>query len=75
MKHTAEGDYILVAVPVSRNYKVTKDNGIGGKVIFNEDDSAGANGQYTLNIDGVDYALYGEMLLGQGEMFIYVDEQ
>ena len=75
MKDTAEGDYILVAVPVSRNYKVTKDDGIGGKAIFYENDSAGANGQYTLNIDGVDYALYGEMLLSPGQMFIYVDEQ
>ena len=72
---TLEGDYILVAVPVARNYVVTKDNGIGGKVSFNEDDSAGANGQYTLNIDGIDYALYGEMLLAPGQMFIYVDEQ
>ena len=74
-KDTAKGDYIVIAVPSSKNFIVTKDDGIGGKATFCEDDSAGANGQYTLNIDGVDYALYGEMLISPGQMFIYVDEQ
>ena len=74
-KDTAESDYILVAVPSSSNYIVTKDNGIGGKVIFNEDDIAGANGQYLLNIDGVEYKLYGEVLLSPAQIFIYIDEQ
>ena len=36
-------DYLIVAVPKSKNYKVTKDNGIGGKVMWNEDIS-GSNG-------------------------------
>lgn len=72
---TAEGDYLVVAVPSSSNYVVTKDNGIGGKVIFKEDDAAGANGQYLLNIDGINYRLYGEVLLSPAQIFIYIDEQ
>ena len=74
-KDTATGDYLLVAVPSSSNYVVTKDNGIGGKVVFNEDDAAGANGQYLLDIDGVEYKLYGEVLLSPVQIFIYVDER
>ena len=68
---TADGDYIVVLVPTAKNYKVTKDNGIGGKVIFDED-TAGANG-IELSVNTVSYKLYGEMLISQGEYFIYVD--
>ena len=68
---TAEFDYIIVAVPASKNYTVTKDNGLGGKMAFDED-SAGANGVH-ITINNVPCKLYGEMLLSQGQMFIYVD--
>ena len=68
---TADFDYIIVAVPASKNYTVTKDNGIGGKVIFDED-TAGANG-IDITINSLPYKLYGEMLLTQGKMYIYVD--
>ena len=68
---TAEMDYIIMAVPASKNYKVTKDNGIGGKVIFDEE-TAGANG-IDITINNVACKLYGEMLLSPGEMFLYVD--
>ena len=68
---TAEFDYTIVAVPTSKNYTVTKDNGFGGKMAFDED-SAGANG-IDITINNVACKLYGEMLLSQGEMFIYVD--
>ena len=68
---TAEMDYIIVAVPASKNYTVTKDNGIGGKVSFDED-TAGANG-IDITINSVACKLYGEMLISQGEMFLYVD--
>ena len=68
---TAEGDYIVIAVPASKNYTVTKDNGFGGKVVFDED-TAGANG-VDITINNVVCKLYGEILLSQGEMFIYVD--
>ncbi len=68
---TAEGDYVIVAVPKSKNYTVTKDNGIGGKVQFNEE-TAGSNGT-PITINGIEYVLYGELLFFQAEIFIYID--
>ena len=68
---TADGDYIIMIVPTAKNYTVTKDNGIGGKVSFDED-TAGANG-IDITINSVACKLYGEMLISQGEMFLYVD--
>ena len=68
---TADLDYIIVAVPTSKNYRVTKDNGIGGKVSWDEE-TAGANG-VDITINNVPCKLYGEILLSQGEYFIYVD--
>lgn len=68
---TTDFDYIVVAVPASKNYKVTKDNGIGGKVIFDES-TTGANG-IDITINSVPCKLYGEILLSQVEYFIYVD--
>ena len=69
--NTAEGDYIVMLVPTAKKYTVTKDNGIGGKVIFDED-TAGANG-VDITINNVPCKLYGEVLLAPGEMFLYVD--
>ena len=69
---TTEGDYCIVLVPKESGYTVTKDNGIGGKVIF-DTDVAGANGDVELTVNNVIYKVYGEMLLAQGQMFIYVD--
>ena len=68
---TADLDYIIMVVPTAKNYKVTKDNGIGGKVPFDEE-TAGANG-IDITINSVACKLYGEILLSQGEMFLYVD--
>lgn len=68
---TAEMDYIIVAVPTSKNYTVTKDNGFGGKMAFDEE-TAGANG-VDITINNVPCKLYGEILLSQGQYFIYID--
>ena len=68
---TAVGDYTIVIVPASRNYTVTKDNGLGGKMEFDEETS-GANGIDIL-INTIACKLYGEILIAQGEKFIYVD--
>ena len=70
---TAEGDYVVVAVPNNEGYVVTQDNGFGGKAIFNKED-AGANGDYTVVIDGNEYALYGQILVSPAEIFIYIDK-
>ena len=68
---TAEGDYQIVVVPAAKNYTVTKDNGLGGKMRFDEE-TAGANG-IDITINTVAYKIYGEILNAQGETFIYVD--
>lgn len=70
---TAEGDYVIIAVPDNEGYVVTQDNGIGGKVIFNKE-VAGANGEVKLSIDGNQYAIYGEILSSPAETFIYIDK-
>ena len=69
---TAEGDYCIVLVPKESGLTVTKDNGIGGKVIF-DTDVAGANGDVELTVNNVVYKVYGEILLAQGQMYFYVD--
>ena len=68
---TSMGDYQIVIVPTSNNYTVTKDNGLGGKTIFDEETS-GANG-IDIVINTIACKLYGEILIAQGEKFIYVD--
>ena len=68
---TAEGDYQVIVVPKAKNYTVTKDDGFGGKVPFDED-TAGANG-IDITINTVAYKLYGEILNAQGTTYIYVD--
>ena len=68
---TAESDYQIVIVPTANNYAVTKDNGFGGKTVFDEE-TAGANG-IDITINTVPCKLYGEILIAQGETFIYVD--
>ena len=68
---TANGDYQIVVVPAANRFTVTKDNGLGGKMIFDEE-TAGANG-IDITINTVPCKLYGEMLTAQGETFIYID--
>ena len=68
---TATGDYQIIIVPTSKNYTVTRDNGLGGKTVFNEETS-GANG-IDIIVNSVPCKLYGEILIAQGETFIYVD--
>ena len=70
---TSKGDYVIVVVPKNEGYVVTKDNGLGGNVVFNKD-VAGANGDVVLNIDGNEYAIYGEILISPAEIFIYIDK-
>ena len=68
-----ENDYLIVAVPDDKNLVVMKDNGIGGKVKFDES-QPGANGTSVI-INNMYYDLYGEMLTGDGMIYVYVDER
>ena len=66
-------DYLVVAVPVSKNYVVTKDNGIGGKVKFDETNVTGSSDGLNIIIDGIEYLLYGECIVSPSEIFFYID--
>lgn len=65
-------DHLIVVVPASKGYTVTKDNGFGGKVPFDEDLFGSSNG-IPININGVDYLLYGEAMTVSGQLFFYID--
>lgn len=71
MGYVDEGSYIVIAVPTMYDYNVTKDNGFGGKVAF-DDDIVGANG-IDVEFNDVDYRIYGEFVLVGGERFIYIE--
>lgn len=71
MGYVEEGSYIVIAVPTMYDYNVTKDNGFGGKVAF-DDDIVGANG-IDVEFNDVDYRIYGEFVLVGGERFIYIE--
>ena len=71
MGYVDEGSYIVIAVPTIYDYNVTKDNGFGGKVAF-DDDIVGANG-IDVEFNDVDYRIYGEFVLVGGERFIYIE--
>ena len=70
---TKMGDYMIVIVPKSKNYIVTQDNSLGGKVEF-QTELSGANG-IPIIIDGIAYELYGNVLPSPGETYIYIDEK
>ena len=65
-------DHLIVVVPASKGYTVTKDNGFGGKMPFDEDLFGSSNG-ISMNIDGVDYLLYGEAMTVSGQLYFYID--
>lgn len=71
MGYVDEGSYIVIAVPTMYDYNVTKDNGFGGKVAF-DDDIVGANG-IDVEFNDIDYRIYGEFVLVGGERFIYIE--
>ena len=72
-----QGGLIVIAVPKNielegfTDLAVTKDKGCGGKVAFDEE-VLGVNG-LVVDFDGVEYELYGEMLLTDAEIFFYID--
>ena len=68
-----EGDMIIVAFPAASNLVAYKDNGLNSKVKFDGTGVPCVNG-LDLDIGGVPYKVYGEMMLVSGELFIYVDK-
>ena len=72
----AEAGFICVIYPASSNYTVSLDNGIGGKIQF-EDNVTGLFSQnglsITQQINGISYRVSGTYATISGERFIYVD--
>lgn len=64
----AENDYMIIAIPSDSVRVGKKDNGFGGHVVFSTE-TAGANGDVELEIDGVNYKLYGEICLASDSKF------
>lgn len=67
------GSLIFALLP--SGYEAKKDDGLGGKVTFSEDNGesgTGANGS-SVTIDGKTYKAYGEFNLVAGETFLYID--
>jgi hypothetical protein len=71
--HIPVGGFIVIAVKKELGLTVKKDDGIGGLVEFDETDS-GANGVEVV-FDGVEYLLFGEFAVIDGERFIYIIEE
>lgn len=71
--HIPVGGFIVIAVKKELGLTVRKDDGIGGLVKFDETDS-GANGVEVV-FDGVEYLLFGEFAVIDGERFIYIIEE
>lgn len=65
------GSKVIVLIPSGYGYTATKDNGIGGKVPFDES-IMGANGQ-SITLGNNLYKIYGEFMTISGEIFIYID--
>ena len=71
MGNIPEFALIIVLVPALANLKVSKNNGMGSRVKFDED-LAGANG-ISIIIDNVEYLLFGEFATISGERLIFID--
>ena len=70
------GAVLFVLVPADSGLTVMQDDGVGGKVPFNEDNGAtgtGANG-IDLTLNGTAYKAYGEFSLVDAETIIYIGE-
>ena len=72
-EETRECDYLIVAVPKEKKYRVTKDNGLGGKVPFERENVTGSSIGLDIIIEGKNYLLYGECIMSPCEIFFYID--
>ena len=71
------GAVLFVLIPADSGLTVMQDDGVGGKVPFNEDNGAagtGANG-LALTLNGTDYKAYGEFSLIDADTIIYITNE
>jgi hypothetical protein len=65
------GALSIVAVPADSDFIVTKDNGFGSRIPFDEE-ILGVNG-LLVDFNGSYYKIFGELLLADAELFFYID--
>ena len=65
------GDKVVILVNEDLDVKAYKDSGFGDLMQFNTS-VCGANGEYSVVVDGVHYRVYGEMMLVNGEIKVTV---
>ena len=65
------GALSIVAVPADSDFVVTKDNGFGSRIQFDEE-ILGVNGML-IDFNGSYYRVFGELLLADAELFFYID--
>ena len=66
-----EGDKVVVLVPANGIVAVKKDDGFGGMMPFSTS-IMGANGEFSTSVDGKNYNIYGEFVLVNGKLVIYI---
>ena len=65
------GALSIIAVPADSDLVVTKDNGFGSRIPFDEE-ILGVNGML-VDFNGSYYKVFGELLLADAELFFYID--
>ena len=65
------GALSIIAVPADSDLVVTKDNGFGSRIPFDEE-ILGVNGML-VDFNGSYYKIFGELLLADAELFFYID--
>ena len=66
-----KGDKVVVAIPKDQELEAYKDNGFGEAVKFGNS-VMGANGEVEMENDDVRYKIYGEFVLVDGNIKIYI---
>ena len=66
-----KGESIVVAVPANMNMKGLKDDGFNGKAAFDES-LLGYNGNKAVNVDQVRYKIYGEFMIVDGALNVFI---
>ena len=66
------GETIIVAVPEEKSNRAYKDNGFDEPMKFAEE-ILGSNGGHTVVVDGINYSIFGELMIVNGELFVYVE--
>lgn len=70
----AEGDRLVIAIPVDCDLRAMKDDGLGGRMPFSTS-IMGANGEVEVKIEGIKYRIFGEFVVVNGNLKIYIENE